>query len=146
MRLSRVALACLLAACGSSGGDDSGDYNSIEIEPATVTLTVPLGGTATQDYKVYGVTASGRTEITASCALSLDPDFGTFSNATATVLPHGGKTNVTATCGMQTGTALLGVNLVGDVVVPPAPGDAADQFGNATVGTDPSRTPAIEYP
>lgn len=146
MRLSRVALACLLAACGSSGGDDSGDFTSIEIEPATVTLTVPLGGTATQDYKVYGVTGSGRTEITASCALSLDPDFGVFSNATVTVLPHGGKTNVTATCGMQTGTALLAVNLVGDVVVPPAPDDAADQFGNATVGTDPARTPTIEYP
>ena len=38
------------------------------------------------------------------------------------------------------------INLVGSVVVPPAPADAPDQFGAATVGTDAARTPAIEYP
>ncbi len=145
MRISGVALACLLAACGGTG-DDGGHFSGIEIEPAVVTLTVPLGGTATQGYKVFGVTASGRTEITADCALSLDPDFGTFTDATATVFPHGGKTMVTATCETLSGTALLAINLVGSVVVPPAPADAPDQFGAATVGTDAARTPAIEYP
>ena len=62
MRISGVALACLLAACGGTG-DDGGHFSGIEIEPAVVTLTVPLVGTATQGYKVFGVTASGRTEI-----------------------------------------------------------------------------------
>jgi hypothetical protein len=146
MGLSRVALVCLLAACGSNGGGGDTAFTRIEVEPAFATLTVPLGGTATQDYQVYGVAMSGRTEITADCALALDPDFGTFAGATATVLPHGGKTTITATCGMLTGSAVLAVNLVGSVVVPPAPSDAPDKFGNATVGTDPARTPAIEYP
>ncbi|HEY5927116.1 MAG TPA: hypothetical protein VIV11_35755 [Kofleriaceae bacterium] len=142
-----LAFACALAAaCGSSSGDDTGNYDAIEVEPAFTTVTVPLGGTATQDYKVYGVTMGGRTEITSRCALGMDADFGSFTNATATVLPRGGKTTITALCDMQTGTALLGVNLVGDVVVPPAPSDAPDKFGNATVGTDAARTPVIEYP
>ncbi|HEX5062738.1 MAG TPA: hypothetical protein VFV99_25370 [Kofleriaceae bacterium] len=136
---------CVLAACGSHSGDDS-DYMSIEVEPAFTTVTVPLGGTATQDYKVYGVNGSEKTDITLKCALSMDADFGTFVDATATVLPHGGKTTITAICNTLTGTALLGVNLVGDVVVPPAPTDAPDLFGNATVGTDAARVPVIEYP
>lgn len=146
MGIFRLALVCLLVACGSGSGDDAGDYASIEVEPATATLSVPLGSTATQDYKVYGVNGSARTEITAQCQLGIDPDFGSFAAATATVLPRGGKTTITATCADLTGTALLAVNLTGDVVVPPAPGDAADTFGNATVGSDTTRTPLIEYP
>ena len=147
MRELCLALACALAAaCGSNSGDDTGNYDAIEVEPAFTTVTVPLGGTATQDYKVYGVTMGGRTEITSRCTLGMDPDFGAFTNATATVLPRGGKTTITANCDMQTGTAVLGVNLVGDLVLPPAPTDAPDKFGNATVGTDPARTPVIEYP
>ncbi|HEY5952116.1 MAG TPA: hypothetical protein VIV40_41750 [Kofleriaceae bacterium] len=139
-----LALSFVLAACGSNGGDD--DYTAIEVEPAFTTVSVPLGGTTTQDYKVYGVTTSGKTEITGQCQLGMDANFGTFTNATATVLPHGGKTTITAVCSTLTGTALLGVNLVGDVVVPPAPSDAPDKFGTATVGTDTARVPVIEYP
>ncbi len=144
MGIFRLAPVALLVACGSSSGD--GDYTAVEVEPAVTTLTVPLGTTATQDYKVYGVSPSGRTEITADCTLAIDPSFGTFAAATATVLPHGGKTTITAACGELTGTALLGVNLVGDQVVPPAPADAPDLFDNATAGTDTARVPLIEYP
>ncbi len=141
-----LALVCALAACGSNGGGDDSDFTGIEVEPAFATVTVPLGGTATQDYKVYGVTMSGKTDITSKCTLGMDPDFGTFAAAQATVLPRGGKTTITASCDTQTGTAVLGVNLVGDVVVPPLPPDTPDKFGNATVGTDPARIPLIEYP
>jgi hypothetical protein len=140
-----LALMALLAACGSNGGGDD-DFEAIEVEPAFVTLTVPLGGTATQDYKVYGVDGSRKTDITSKCTLDMDPNFGSFAAALATVVAHGGKTTITATCDTQTGTAQLGVNLVGDVVVPPAPSDAPGKFGAATVGTDPARVPVIEYP
>src|SRR5262249_4397563 len=102
--------------------------------------------TAMQEYRVFGVTGSNKTDITSKCTLSIDPDFGTFTQATATVLPRGGKTTITASCDMLTGTAVLGVNLVGDIVVPPAPSDARDKSGNATVGSDAARTPAFEYP
>lgn len=138
--------AALLTACGSNGGDDLGDFTGIEVEPAFTTVTVPLGGTATQDYKVYGVGDGAKVDITSKCQLGIDPDFGSFTSATATVLPRGGKTTITATCETLTGTALLGVNLVGDVVVPPAPSDAPGKFGSATVGTDAPRVPVIEYP
>lgn len=142
----RVALIGLLLACGSHPGDDDGNYDSIAVEPAFTTLSVPLGGTATQDYKVYGVAGSSKTDITANCSLAVDPYFASFTGATATVFPRGGKTIITATCSSLTGTALLGVNLVGDVVVPPAPSNAPDLFGNATDGTDATRIPVLEYP
>jgi hypothetical protein len=145
MRGLCLAFVGLLAACGSHGGDDS-DVMAIEVEPAFTTITVPLGGTATQDYKVYGVTGSGKKDITSTCQLGIDANFGSFTAATATVLPRGGKTTITATCDELTGTALLGVNLVGDIVLPPAPSDAPVTFGNATVGTDAARTPVVEYP
>ena len=145
MRIWRAALVGLFAACGSGSGS-GGDYTSIEVEPATATLTIPLGSTASQDYKVFGVHGSARTEITTDCVFAMDPDFGSFAAATATVLPRGGKTTITATCDELSGTALLGVNLVGSVVTPPAPDDAPMTFDNATPGSDAARTPLIEYP
>src|SRR6185369_3810064 len=108
-----VALVCALASCGNNGGSGD-DYDSIAVEPAFTTLTVPLGGTGMQEYKVYGVTGSSKTDITSKCQLGIDPEFGNFTDATATVFPRGGKTTITATCNMMTGTAILGVNLVGD--------------------------------
>jgi hypothetical protein len=146
--MGRLCLAlAVLAACGSNGsGDDLGDYESISVEPAVATLAIPLGATATQEYKVFGINGSSKTDITSQCALAMDADFGSFSNATATVVAHGGKTTITAACDTLMGTALLGVNLIGDVVVPPAPSDAPDKFNTATVGTDAARVPVIEYP
>jgi len=63
-----------------------------------------------------------------------------------TVGPRGGKTTVTAGCGTVGATAQLAVNLMGQVVTPGTPANAADLFDNATPGADPGRTPAIEYP
>src|SRR5262245_9528490 len=99
MRRSLFAVA--LIACGNS---DDGSYASISVEPPFDTVSVPLGGTATKDYQVFGVGKSGeRTEITATCTLAIDPDFGSFTAATATVGTHGGKATITAVCGTATG-------------------------------------------
>jgi hypothetical protein len=142
-----LLLAVALVACGShSGDDDSTAYNRIEIEPATASVTVTLGATATQDYVVYGITASGKRDITTDCALTIDATFGTFAGATVTIGSHGGKTSVAAACGELAGSADLIVNLTGDVIQPPAPSNAPQLFGTATVGTDTARVPAVEYP
>ncbi len=141
-----MALAGAVAACGGSGDDGSGTYASVEVEPEFASVTVSLGGTTTQEYRVFGVNGSKRTDITSTCTLAIDPDFGTFAAATATVVAHGGKANVGATCGDQSGAAVLAVNLVGSVVMPPAPANAPDLFNSAVAGNDAARTPAIEYP
>jgi hypothetical protein len=149
MGFRRAALCLFLVACGGHGDDGSGlpDFASIEVDPAFTTVTVPLGGTADQAYKVFGVDSSGdKTEITTQCSLSIDPDFGSFNAAVATVVPRGGKANITAACEDRTGAAVLAINLTGNVVVPPAPADAPDKFNGATTGTDTARIPAIEYP
>lgn len=137
------------AACGSSGGggdDDDPPFSAIEVEPSNATFTVELGGSATQVYTVYGVAGDDRVDITADCALSVDPAFGGFADATLTVAPHGGKTSITAACGAASGTALLTVNLRGTIIEPGAPPGSPGIFEGATAGTDPLRSPLIEYP
>lgn len=149
MGLRRALVLSVLVACGNSGDDGSGlpTFASIQVEPAFTTVTVPLGGTVDQAYKVFGVdSGGGKTEITSHCTLAIDPDFGAFNAAVATVVPHGGKANINAACEDQAGAAVLAVNLVGDVVQPGAPADSPDKFNTATTGTDSARTPAIEYP
>ena len=144
-----MRLACLLVliGCGSSSGGDDGTYASIDVEPAFATVTVPLGGTTTQAYQVFGVTKSGtKKEITSDCALTMDANFGSFAAAVATVGAHGGKTAIAAACGMQTGSAVLAININGNIVTPGAPNNSPGLFGSATAGTDAARTPAIEYP
>jgi len=148
MRLiSAVVLGVLAFGCGDRGDDGGGDVTSIEIEPALATITMPLGGNATQTYKVYGIDQSNtRRDITASCTLTMDTTFGTVTGATVTVSGHGGKTDVIAGCDSLAATAQLIINLEGSVVAPGAPANAAELCENATATTDPARTPGIEYP
>ncbi len=144
-----VGAAVGLAACGgkSRGGiDGSVTFDSIDVEPAQAQLTVALGGTGTQVYQVLGVVGGVKTDITSACTLDLDVAFGFATGATVTVGPHGGKTAVTAHCAAQTGAAELAVNLTGVIVVGNTPPGAPGSFGGATAGTDPARTPTIEYP
>jgi len=150
LRITLGVVLLIASACGRrpAGDDfeDPADYESIEIDPPQATLTVPLGGSATQDYVVYGVFEGKRTDITALCALSIDSAFGQFTDATVTVGPRGGKTSVAAGCGTVGATAQLAINLIGTVTTPGTPANAADLFNGATTGTDPGRTPTIEYP
>ncbi|HVK85409.1 MAG TPA: hypothetical protein VM513_14925 [Kofleriaceae bacterium] len=146
-----VAVVVITAACGSRGGgdDEPSMYESIEIEPALATLSLPLGGSATQAYTVYGV-ANGyaKQDITARCSLAIDAAFGTFTDATVTVQGRGGKTPIIAACGDGlAGQAQLVVNLTGSVTVGTgAPANSAELFTAAIAGTDATRTPMIEYP
>lgn len=145
MRLT--VLAALLAACGGHDHPGTTTFASIDVEPAQATVTVPLGGSAMQAYTIDGIAADGtRTDITADCLLAIDSSFGTTVDQTVTVGAHGGKTTVGATCGDKTGSAQLIVDLAGTVVVAPAPSNSPDLFGTAMLGTDPSRTPVIQYP
>jgi len=148
--LATLALSVTTFACGTrptQDGDAGSTFEAIVVEPASVTLAVALGGTATQDYVVYGVNGSTRTDITAGCSFGLDDGgFGNFAAARLTVNPRGGKTGVLAACDLQTGTAELTVNLRGDLIGPGAPANAKELFDNATPTTDVARTPLIEYP
>ncbi len=133
--------------CGSRGDDGGGEIESIEIEPALATITMPLGGDATQDYKVYGITQSNsRRDITAACTLAIDAAFGSVTGATVTVSARGGKTDVIASCDSLSATGVLVINLEGNVIAPGAPANAAELFEGATATTDAARTPGIEYP
>ncbi len=145
----------ITAACGGANDtadsgadvDASGTYAAIEVAPPTATLTIPLGTTQAQAYTAYGIATDGsRAEITSGCAFSLDGGYGTFVDATATVGYRGGKAIVTAACGGQSGQAQLIVNLTGAVVQGDAPANSAELFDAATLGTDPARVPAIQYP
>ena len=137
---------------GSSGssGDASVDapaYTSVSVEPAQVTLTVQLGGTASQAYKAFATIDGQQTDVTDQCGWSVaDSSFGTFAGATLGVADRGGTTTVVASCGGASGTSALTVKLTGNVVDPSAPANAETLFTSATAGTDPARTPAIEYP
>ena len=147
MRALAVAFLVVSGCGGNSGGDDAVDFDHIEVEPPFAAVTVELGKTATQAYVVYGVNGSKKQDITARCGLDIDASFGTFTGATVTVQAHGGKTTVNATCGMLTGQGVLSVNLKGQLVVGPnTPPNAPDLFGNATITTDATRSPKIEYP
>jgi hypothetical protein len=133
-------------ATGSAGAGGQA-YDSIDVEPPTVTLTVALGNTATQTYQVFGVKGGQKTDITATCTLSLDPTFGSAQGAVVTVQPHGGTTPVLAACGGQSGTSQLTVNLTGTVLTGmKTPMNAPTIFGAATAGSDPTRAPGVEYP
>lgn len=146
--MRHLLVVVALVGCGSNGGGDDEQYEvtRIEVEPAFADVTVALGATATKDYAVYGISAAGKRDITAECSFSIDATFGSFTDATVTVGPHGGKTSVIAGCGTLAGEAVLNVNVTGEVIQPPAPANAPGLFGGATSTVDAARTPNIDYP
>jgi hypothetical protein len=138
-----------LDAGDSSVGTDTNDsgYTSVTVEPASVSLKVPLGGKVTQGYKAFATIGGAKTEVTDQCTWSLaDTAFGAFSGATLSVGPRGGATKVEASCAGVAGTADLVVVLTGTLVAADTPKDAPATFGAAKLGTTATRTPTIEYP
>jgi hypothetical protein len=144
-----AAIATMMFACAHHGGDGGGDagYSALSISPPNATVDVAIDSTGTQGYTITATTPSGSVDVTASCPLMVDPNFGTFAGATLTVAPHGGTTQVTAQCGGQTAQSALTVTLDGAVTLGSnTPPNAGQLFGSATLGNDPSLTPAIQYP
>ncbi|HEX4517634.1 MAG TPA: hypothetical protein VH054_29025 [Polyangiaceae bacterium] len=150
----------IAAACGSGddssfqdGGKDATNdvtqtFANVVVDPPDVTLTVPIAGSATQDYKAYADT-NGQThvEVTSQCAFKVaDAALGTFSAAHFASNPRGGDTVVTATCGGAQGTGNLHLVLTGWILATGTPQNAPTLFSNATAGSDANRMPAIEYP
>jgi hypothetical protein len=149
LRFALIACVACVGACGNPAkghpSDGSTTYDSIDVEPAQASLTIMLGSTAQQSYQVFGVMGGVKTDITSACGLSIDPLFGEFLGAIATVNPHGGKALISAHCGTQDGTAELAVDIRGTIIVGSLPG-APGVFAGATLGSDPARAPSIQYP
>jgi len=144
-----VTLSLAGACAHHGGGDDDGGngmYAAVRVSPDPVTLTVPLGGTATQAYTVLGTDNTGEHDITSKCALDVDGEFGSFTNFTFNAVPHGGVTNVNATCNGTTGSGSLTINLTGTAILGNAPANSDQLFGGATVTMDMTHQPTIEYP
>ena len=133
---------------GSAGdaGKDAAPYASVSVEPAQVTLSVALGGSAQQVYKAFALIGGSKTDVTPDCNWSVDASFGSFSGATLTLKPRGGSTNVSAGCQGVTGTSALQVTLTGKLIAGTAPANADQLFQAAQTGSDPSHQPVIEYP
>jgi Tol biopolymer transport system component len=151
MQLSffRVALSALaLAAChsGSSAGPADGGNDlagALVITPANATVAVLYGTPASEIYQVK----NGASDVTSTCVFSVaDASFGAFTSATLAVAARGGTTQVTATCGAQSASTSLTVNLSGQVLAMGAPSNAPALFTTATIGTDATHIPSIEYP
>jgi hypothetical protein len=156
-----AAAIVIASACGSGddsnfqdGGKDAtnGDvtqtFANVTVEPPDVTLTVPIAGSAAQDYKAYADT-NGQThvDVTSLCAFKVtDGALGAFAAAHFASNPRGGDTTVTATCGGAQGTGNLHLLLKGWILATGTPQNAPTLFANATAGADTQRTPAMEYP
>ena len=152
-----------LAMAVACGGDDSSKfdggtdgstsdvtvtYTNVVVDPPTASLTVPIGGSASQAYTAHAdVGGQSQVDVTAQCTFSVaDVTLGAFQGAMFASAARGGDTTVTATCGASQGTATLHLLLKGWILATGAPANAPTLFTNATAGTDPTKTPTIQYP
>jgi WD40-like Beta Propeller Repeat len=143
-----AALAVMFFACAHhDGGNGDAGYSELVISPPSATLDIAIDSSGTQAYTVTAMTPSGMVDVTASCPLTVDPNFGTFTGATLNVAPHGGTTQVTAQCNGATAASTLTVTLDGSVTLGSnTPPNSGELFGSATLGTNAAMTPSIQYP
>jgi hypothetical protein len=136
------------------GGSDAGKpdvtvtYANVSVDPPMASLTVPIAGSAMQVYKAYAdVGGMTHVDVTTQCTFSVaDASLGTFNAATFASTSQGGDTVVTATCGNASGTGTLHLVLTGWILGMGAPTNSPSIFMSATAGSDPTKTPSIEYP
>jgi len=132
---------------GDAGGGAGGGSGAVTVEPASVELTVPLGGSTTQDYKAFTSVGGQKKDVTDTCSFYVDAAFGSMVGAQLVAAPHGGKTTISADCGAGLkGDSQLGVQVKGTVVSGSASEQAANVFSNAQLTDDPARTPTLLYP
>ena len=158
-----LAFSAFQVGCGaqtSSGG--KGDMAtamgpltglmSIDVSPATASLTVTNGATATTSFAAMGHFADGHmADVTTLVTWSLD-DNSLGSIAAGVVTANGlggGKTQVTAASGSATGLAQLTVKYTATEISTAdsstAPANSPALFTGATTA-DPTLAPAVLYP
>src|SRR5690349_10710411 len=72
------------SGAGGGAGGGTAHFDSITIEPATATLSVTLGGTATRAYQAFGVSGATKKDVSATCSWSVPALFGSMNGATLT--------------------------------------------------------------
>ncbi len=154
--LLRVSSLLVIAACGPGtvqgngdgghGGDAADPSTILTVTPPTATVLVTNGTPATQ---VFTAKDSHGTDLTSVADWSLgDIHLGSIVHGVytaATPLPYGGQTVVIASSGSKSGSAVLTVVYVGNVVDPSAPPTAPGDFGGPP-STNPGETPVLVYP
>ncbi len=164
---SIVAAACLGSTASSCGSDsraapekgdaavgvvdaskDAATWDSVQIEPPSASLTATLGGAPAQQlFKAFGSRGGVRQEISGECSWSLSvKELGTLLGPVFTTAGRGGASNVNVSCAGAAAAAKLDVMFTGEVIAPTAPANTPALFKAATLGTDPTRAPRIDYP
>ncbi|MEO7096290.1 MAG: hypothetical protein ABI175_23730, partial [Polyangiales bacterium] len=133
----------------SDVGADTPAAFTLRIEPAAVTLTVPLGGkSGDAALKVFAKDGKGvESDVTDKASLSLsEPTLATFTGAKIGGATRGGKAEITATLAGATSTAALTVKLSGDVTPAGFDPTLKGKFDTATLDPTAASQPVIEYP
>lgn len=143
----RLLVALCLAACGPSGGGDDAaeDAATIEVRPATATLTVMNGVAVEQPYTAHLIFPDGsERDVTAEAEFTVAEGFVGFFQDSTLVANGAGRGRLVATREGKAGEAVVEV-FARDVRVPDGvPPNAPDLFDAAT--DDPARLALIIYP
>ncbi|MCC7382419.1 MAG: hypothetical protein IT384_11345 [Deltaproteobacteria bacterium] len=150
---SLAAQSCKNEAVGVVGPDGTiRGLVALTIEPAQARLVTDGVTPSSQDFVVRAQLEGGSSaDVTDKVTLTLsDPSVGRLSGGRFTTGLSGGHTELRATSGDKTATAVIDVLLERTVRVPPGqgqpalPADPGAVFGGAT--EQPSRAPSLVYP
>lgn len=134
---------CVLAACGSSAGDEDTEGATLQIDPPTSEHLILNGVPVQQAFTATLILQNGKQrDVTAETVFSIDPSFGTFSGSELTV-GAAGKTSAFGVWEDKTGTAQVLARVRTVRVEPPLDPSVPDLFNKPE---DAARAPAIVYP